>query len=91
MSIVRSVVLGTALWVGASGVFPAGAVADTAQREQCKKEIRQLCAGVERGPARQDCVTKNFDQLSPACQDLVRARRAKHHDKVATPEGGATQ
>lgn len=30
MNIVRSMILGTALWVGVSGVFPAGAVADEA-------------------------------------------------------------
>src|ERR1051325_10166955 len=62
MSIVRSMILGTALWVGAAGVFPAGAVAE-AQRGQCKQEISQLCAGAERGPARRECVTKNFDQF----------------------------
>ena len=83
--------LGAALWVGVSGVFPAGAVADESQRKPCKQEISQLCPGVERGPARRECVTKNFDQFSPACQERIRARRAKHHEKVATPEGGASQ
>jgi hypothetical protein len=90
MSIVRSMILGTALWVGAAGVFPAGAVAE-AQRGQCKQEISQLCAGAERGPARRECVTKNFDRLSPPCQERIRTRRAKHQEQVPTPEGGATQ
>lgn len=76
MKMLRIMVIGTMLWIGAASGSSVEA-ADAPKPGQCRQEMSQLCAGVEHGPALEECVTKNFDRLSPECQERIRARRAK--------------
>ena len=90
MRMVRNIVLGTMVWVGIVSMIPGGAAAES-QRKQCQAEAKQLCPGVEPGPALRECVTKNVERLSPACQERFRAWQAKHPEKTTAPAGGTAQ
>jgi hypothetical protein len=90
MRMVPSMMLGTVLWIGATSMVSVSAAAE-APKGQCKQEITQLCAGVERGPALRECVTKNFERLSPTCQERFRARQAKPVQKTSGSKGEAAQ
>jgi hypothetical protein len=90
MRTLRIMVIGTMLGMGAVSVSPVVA-ADAPTPGQCRQEIGQLCANVEHGPALEECVTKNFDHLSPECQERVRARRAKRQQHQAAPATGTPQ
>jgi hypothetical protein len=46
-----------------------------AMREACKADFEKFCSGVERGGGRiVECLNKQHDQLSEACQKALDAR-----------------
>ncbi len=76
--------LGVLLWGATTCTVPGGqAWADS--KESCRQEVHQLCSTAEEGPSRQACVKQNLDKFSPACQEKIRNRWAKHQQK-ASPE-----
>jgi hypothetical protein len=90
MKLMKILVFGTILSGGVTGMYSVRD-ARAAGQGQCRQEIHQLCATAEQGPARQECVKQHFTQLSPACQEKLRARWEKQQQKTTAPASGSVQ
>ena len=78
---IRGVVVRLLFNVHAIGAFLFSSVAlaqTAAEREACKADFEKYCSGVEPGGGRViECLAKELDKLTPACQEVVKANMPK--------------